>query len=43
MIVGEGPTMIGGANGPVDLANGCSMTLEGVADSRAYIKVACGG
>jgi hypothetical protein len=41
MIVGEGPTLIGGGAGPVELANGCAMSLEGVADNRAYIKVDC--
>jgi hypothetical protein len=43
MVVGEGPTIIGGSDGAVTLSNGCVLTLEGVADRRAYISVACGG
>lgn len=42
MVVGEGPTMIGGDMAQVELANGCTLSLAGIADNRAYLATACG-
>jgi hypothetical protein len=42
MVVGEGPSIITVGGEPLTLENGCALTLEGLADRRAFISVACG-
>lgn len=41
MIVGVGPQMIAAGDAPLDLGNGCTVSLAGVADGKAYLKVVC--
>ncbi|MFN3614612.1 MAG: hypothetical protein ACK4WC_08635 [Rubrimonas sp.] len=40
-IVGRGPAMIGGGADPVSLPGGCTLTLLGVADGRAFLQPEC--
>jgi uncharacterized coiled-coil protein SlyX len=40
-IVGRGPAMIGGTADPVSLPGGCTLTLLGVADGRAFLQPEC--
>lgn len=40
-IVGRGPAIVGGAADEVSLPGGCTLTLLGVADGRAFLQPAC--
>ena len=40
MVVGDGPATLGRDTGPIEVA-GCTLSLAGVADRRAYLKTDC--
>jgi hypothetical protein len=41
MVVGQGPATVGRESGPIEVGGGCSLSLEGIADRRAYLKPSC--
>jgi hypothetical protein len=43
MVVGDGPRMLGKGFGPLDLGNGCTVTLKGIVDRMALVVGNCGG
>jgi hypothetical protein len=41
MVVGDGPRMLGKGYGPLEMANGCSVTLKNIVDSMAMVVADC--
>jgi HAMP domain-containing protein len=42
LVVGQGPAGVGPASGSLSLPGGCTLSLVGVADGKAYLDAACG-